>query len=456
MKSSTPTLNDKTPPLPNDDAITVAPLLDTDSVKSLLSEHAASGGVSIDSCRIAHIRYKPSRGCTVLYTVEFTDGDAGLKDETFVYARNYSARKYKRVVANCATRDWTDGKLFGSYIADDQNHAILYDFPNDAALPWLHLVQEPSRIASMIAARSGLQISVRHPGDGTQHIHGLRYKPESRLIARMDLCAESDSEETSREASIVLRFARSDHPTERYALLRRLHSAFRENDRLGVPEPIAHLANWNIIVQKYAAGRKLSQVMKTDDAPHAVGCAAEGLATLHGCRDSKLPRFAMSDHLERARQEVDVLRAAGKNVERQAGQILHWMLSSAESHTSEDNGLVHGDFHQGQVLCDDDRIWLLDFDRAHLGATTADLGNFLAQHKLLKLRGRLPSDSDLDTLFLEQYARAVGSEPDQAWVRFWTVTGLLELATKEFRRLKLDWLYRVQQVLAECQATIDG
>lgn len=456
MKPSTPMLADTTRPLPHDDAVAVAPLLDTASVQSILSEHAASGGVSINSCRIAHIRYKPSRGCTVLYSVEFTDSDTGVKDDTFVYARSFPTRKYERAVTAGADRDWAAGKLFGSYIVDDRNHAILYDFPNDAALPWLRLVPEPSRLANMIAARSGLQVSVQSPGDGTQLIRGLRYKPESRLVARMDLVAEADSDEMQQVLPIILRFSRSDHPVERYAILQRLHSAFCTHDKIGVPEPIVHLVDWNIIVQKYAAGRKLSQVMKTDDAAYAVGCAAEGLAKLHGYRDDNLPRFDMSDHLERARQEVGWLKSAGKEVERQSGRILHWMLSSAGSCASDDVGFVHGDFHQGQVLCDHDRIWLVDFDRSHMGATTADVGNFLAQHKLLQLRGRLPSDSNLDRLFLEQYARAIGFEPDRAGVKFWMVTGLLELATKEFRRLKVDWPHRVQQILTECQATIDG
>lgn len=43
------------------------------------------------------------------------------------------------------------------------------------------------------------------------------------------------------------------------------------------------------------------------------------------------------------------------------------------------NGVVHGDFHMGQLICDSaDRCWVIDFDDMSLGPPEADLGNLIA------------------------------------------------------------------------------
>jgi 5-methylthioribose kinase len=73
--------------------------------------------------------------------------------------------------------------------------------------------------------------------------------------------------------------------------------------------------------------------------------------------------------------------------------------------------LVHGDFSPKNVLTGDGRIWVIDWEVAHIGDPSFDLA-FLLVHLLLKATHRMQSAFQyrrLARLFLEEYERVAGA-----------------------------------------------
>ena len=118
------------------------------------------------------------------------------------------------------------------------------------------------------------------------------------------------------------------------------------------------------------------------------------------------------------------------------------------------DGFVHGDFHAGQVLIDDERTALLDFDRSYRGDVAADLGNFGAHLHLMEKQRRITDSAAAFSDFLGAYKEAAGLEPSPAQIAFWQTFGLLQLAVRPFRTLEPNWAETIRGTLADCLRTI--
>lgn len=90
------------------------------------------------------------------------------------------------------------------------------------------------------------------------------------------------------------------------------------------------------------------------------------LAALHACR---LDGIALFDPLRRIRPRLELLGHPGLR------RALHGLAAPAP----RGSALLHGDFHLGQVICDEQGVaWLIDLDDLAIGPAEADLGNLIA------------------------------------------------------------------------------
>lgn len=171
------------------------------------------------------------------------------------------------------------------------------------------------------------------------------------------------------------------------------------------------------------SGRSGLEAVLTDgDA--AIRNIFAALASLHAAEASDLPVF---DALVRIRPRLDKFREPW---------IENWIDEYLPPPDS--TGLIHGDFHAGQLIQDDEGVvWILDLDDLAHGSREADLGNFAAH---LATRPETRSD-DLFTGFrrwLERILRLNSGADSSLVYRYGRIALLrraLKLAEKGDRRV---------------------
>jgi aminoglycoside phosphotransferase (APT) family kinase protein len=132
----------------------------------------------------------------------------------------------------------------------------------------------------------------------------------------------------------------------------------------------------------------------------------QGLAALHttsGPLDRLAPPTAIVAELRQRVQHLYTWMPA-------AACALHHIVACLARHAPpavDMPTLVHGDFGPAQLLWDDGRLAMLDFDRCGLGDPALDLGTLLAQlrRRALMRVGTTPDLAELRTLVLEAYHR---------------------------------------------------
>lgn len=420
--------------VPAGETLALDRLLDPEEVKQILKPVVGSTGKTIKSSRIGHVRYHPFTGCTVSYRIEYADHDSNDTLDGSFYAK-------------CCSPDLYD-KLKGTGPPDALNvpewRTFFFQFPHDLRLPSLKLLTDPRLLQETLGP-----IAPGIGGNGSISLQPLRYKPESRLVAR---CRLSEANESP---SFVLRFDRPGRSKTVFDLINRLRSSFADQPGIDFPQPLFVDDQRGLTAFEIIEGSKLSDLLQGEEAERHLRRTARTLSLLHSCTDPDLPRYRPSSHPEKSVARAALLSYGGKQIAAHIASISDRLKPLAGSVESRDITLVHGDFHQGQLLRSGEQDWIIDMDRSGLGDPIADLGNFIAQLKVLRLRDKLPTADTLIEVFFDEYQQARRKAVSPESLKFWIVQGLLELAAKDFRRLKPNWPVSVPAILNECQTVLD-
>lgn len=430
--------------VPAGETLALDRLLDPEEVSAILGPVVTSSGRKIKSCRIGHVRYHPFTGCTVSYRIKYHDHDNNDILAGSFYAKCCSPGLYNRLQLEAAGRPDTQSEILNSALAVPEWHTLFFQFPNDLKIPSLQLLARPQSIREILSP-----VIDRNGGNGSIRLQPLRYKPESRLIA---ICHLSDGDESP---SVVLRFDRPGRSRAVFDLVNRLRSIFSDQPGIDFPQPLFVDDERGLTAVEVIEGSKLSDLLQGEDAELHIRRTARTLAVLHSCTDPDLPRYRQSSHLEKAINRASLLRYAGEQIATPIATISDRLKPLAYSIDDRFVTLVHGDFHQGQLLRSGEKDWIIDMDRSGLGDPIADLGNFVAQLTVLQFRKKLAKADLLIQALLDEYQQVGGKVVSPDRLKFWKVLGLLELAAKDFRRLKPSWPVSVPAILNECQAVLD-
>jgi hypothetical protein len=359
-----------------------------------------------------HARWKPGVSLTCAYEVVLEDGT-----RVPLAAKRYADGKDRLLAA----RDATHAIAGRAVVADER--LVLFRAAADRELAGLD-----GRVLARAVERAGLAPprSVRRR---RVRVELLRYKPERRAVARLDL--------------------RVRHATpDRMQVLARLHPPARVGAIAERRRALAALGAREILPPFLGAdppsGALFEAWLELDVAApgtfgHA-GDAARLLAVLHrvplgdaradaGTEEDELaPLFAIDAELARAfaRRPVPPSAPAG---------ACAW---------------IHGDFHADQIARGRGardargRAWLLDLDRVGPGDPLRDLGAWIADHL----------DESPDTSFegaatplLEAYEEAGGREVDARRLELVVADELVARGAAAIRRLERDALLHARRAL---------
>jgi len=436
--------------LPVSDVSWLAPLLDTDGMAEALVDLAHHEAPSIESCAIKHVRYRPGTSCTILYEVHLSTPEGS--EPISIYARRTAPGRMPATTAGLSSETGSVdiGRLLDGPTPMEPEGAVLREFPLDAMIANLVNLQDQESLARDLVIN--LNPPKARPTGITGSLVRLRYKPEHRLVLRADL-AWWDPEQLARvERIFQVRFEYGVDLARRSALIFRLSTAIPKSGLLTAPGPEIYLAKPGCSVITWREGKDLAAKVRHGDL-EASAAAGQALAALGRLEVPGLVRRDFAAAVDSSRAQVEMLRDHPPH----PGLFARFTaILDHLPHFEYDGsfGLVHGDFHQGQLLRCDDRICVLDWDRSHYGDQACDFGRFLAQIELLDLRGKIdgePMAGAFRDAFFEEGGTAFDSDRECSW----TVLALVDLALREIRRLRPDWLERMGMILNRCERILN-
>lgn len=342
----------------------------------------ANPGSEVASARLRYLRYKPGTNCLAAYEVETGDGVVRVHGKAWRPGDDAKMAKHGGV---------EDGLSAGGIrgVRDAGEALVLGLFPWDAKLPSLPRWATAEARRAFFLERESLRGLAEASGWTV-----LNYKPERRLVARLDWADGSPAG--------VLKV----HTDSGFAAAYAAACAIREGTRYGLPRVLGRSRGRAAVVLDWRDGEGLEQGMQArgagTDPLRGVGAA---LAEFHGQAPVRLAEITRS-------QIASELSAHGTAVA--------WLLPGLAQRTESIGRrlarvvalapwgcrVLHGDFYAKQVLLASGGVVFLDLDGARIGPAWLDLATFLAHLETSVVRGRISPGraSRLSAVFLEGYA----------------------------------------------------
>ncbi len=371
---------------------------------------------------ISGIRYKPNTSCVVGYRIE------SVGATSFLHAKAF------------APHDWQIRKQkFGRYGSDtwlDEEAAFaVFRFPCDAELPEVSkFVADPHAFLSRVLSQTWTH-------EVLSDYEILAYKPNRRLTAKLNF----------RSGKV---FVLKIHDAATFASVLRAgeilkHAGFAQKT-MRVGKSNRHRA----LVYQWIAGSTVDlSTCSTNQCAELLQSIYEYLDSLQVSFNGGGKSFSI---LEPAAGIAEIADYVGtiyppmKTKAKRIGQSIQQNLQGSFRPT-----LIHGDFHERQLITMDRRISACDFDLCSLGDSTADLANLVGQLYFRAVSKEISRNvvDKIDETSFQRFgdARDPAIQSRYQWNR---IAALFRLASTPFRRGLSNWTEQMEQVLNMVAAQI--
>jgi aminoglycoside phosphotransferase (APT) family kinase protein len=370
----------------------------------------------IRSATSEYVRYKPGTSCLVAYRVEHAHGSSVITAKAFRSMAFDKLEKAERL------RDQTSEIGPAAMLSQELALAAVV-FPYDLKLRALRRLLGPSQSRVL----DHLLPVIRQ-----RLIHVLSYKPERRLVARV---------EGGGQTIIVRAYAKSGYSGVAGRLLRVEPSAVR------LARTLACHPRYPVLATEWLEGETGQIAFTNADCAALIG---QTLARLHA-EEVVAPWTRSADDERRALREV--ARGLADLVPKQGPRLGHLSNALGERQASAAHSpvLTHGDFAARQVVLTVDGAAMTDLDEAAAGHPAWDVGSFLADIEYRRLRGELDAAAAerCAAAFLAGYADV---RPLPSGIAAYHAGHLLRLAALPFRTREADWPDRVEQMIDCCES----
>ncbi len=308
---------------------------------------------------------------------------------------------------------------------------LLFLFPNDRKLRRLDRVLDLRRLKRDLAT-AALRT------DGEWRMRGrrssvaiIRYKPERRLVARMDAALIRDDTGERAQAGVILRYFADRRGAGLFEVL-----SGRTKDPIGefLPRPIGHAIGGRVYVEEQVPGTELATALNGD--AHAP-VLLRVLQALRASSPKNMPRISPGATVGRALDALAMLREASPRLASATARLEERILSSIPGDYKP--VLVHGDLHLHQLLASStgDRHWLVDFERAGAGHPAQDAASLCAH--LDALAQRSPEQAGTAEVLMDAILEDVGRHGHLEAMAFHRLCALVDQALLPLRRQDADW-----------------
>jgi len=205
---------------------------------------------------------------------------------------------------------------------------------------------------------------------------------------------------------------------------------------LVTPRPLAVVGE--LLLMEWLPGVPMNQVVEQEgpeQAKAAIQLAAEALSKLHQLQVGSESLRSLESDWERHGQRADKLGLVAPKLSERVEALRDQIKSRLSQFDSHPQVFLHGDYKTGQLLINNGRISVVDFDRAGFGDPAIDVGNFMADlHREAVTTGQAFL-RDLADEFLTEY-RACSPEFEnelEVRARLMQSLALVRMAMRTFR-----------------------
>ena len=300
-----------------------------------------------------------------------------------------------------------------------------FNAADDAALPTVVPALNP--ILAAAALKRQLPTISRAGRLKLRAIRVIRHKPGKRCVIEYDLKVKRTGEVDHRVTVIgKIRARRSGN--EGFRQLKMIWVAGFDSlsaDGISVPEPVGVISEFKMWCQRKVPGETATPGLT---GPNGMALARRIAEAIHKLHQANLP--TKQEHT--MEDELRILRECFGKVTAQrsewTGRLARLTVAceklGGKIPVPQACG-IHRDFYSSQVIVDDARLWLIDFDCFCQGDPGLDVGNFLGHliEQALRERGDAQAFRDVERAMEDRFVELSG-EQTRAAVRAYTTLTL--------------------------------
>lgn len=392
----------------------------------------AAAGLPITSAAPEYVRFKPGENLLISYRFETDAGPTRGYTVTCVDPARAQVL-FAKALAMRPRRS-----LVGAPVFRLDAHTVLYGFPNDARLRRLRWYVTPRKLKRTLGG-----MAAGRPSASRTDVAVLRYKPERRVVAGVTL--------GSAEGPVRQLFVR-------YSTRRQADHLARVAEGLisaGVqtPRPVAQLDEGRVSVDEFIAGEQLRDRVRAGGGD-AQGVAASLMQFHNAPIPHGTPMRTIGDDLVRARVVLNDLGswapALASAIQDVVGALGRRPNQGDQSQKNQQQGLVHGDLHDKNIMVDRSKVQFVDLERVAVGSNATDLG--CLRGTAIGLGTRSPGWSPGALSFVDEVIenyRSSGGELDSGALQTATGITLIDQAVLVSRHLASSWPDLAQTLLEQ-------
>ena len=217
---------------------------------------------------------------------------------------------------------------------------------------------------------------------------------------------------------------------------------------LAVPTLLGHSPEHQAMLLSPVAGIR-PRLASRADVDAMVSMAAFAAARIHTAPIRVGPTRTMAGELVKAASAVEAIRNDAPVLARWLTDALDGAADLGQAAPNQPVGPAHGDFTPSQLLVDQTRVGVLDFDGVCRADPALDLGRFLAYLRVAAAKAGLSTGPTLVADLVAAYRSAGGAGMSEATVEVYAQLSLILMAVHSWQRLKAGRVRLVCRMLAQ-------
>ena len=380
------------------------------------------GPVSIRSCHLSCVSYRPGKRVRVVYRLEVNGRELQVAAGTF-----RSKSRGERAFLNAKENAYCAGD-FRSVAYDSELETVFCIFPHDRRI---------TNLSAVAGAHDDLTRLINSPWATSRLVD---YYPEASAVVE---CLEDSGQ--------IVAYAKvnAGDEGERTYRIQEVLARSAQSSRLQIARPLAYSKQFRTLMVEPIVGESIRSLT---GARLLAGLRAYGaaLATLHSVPVND-GTWGIRDALGRLLHRAGGIRVVRPDAEEALVALLE-DLRLRWDEASDERVFVHGDTNENNAIVQGDRVALIDFDRTSLGPAGADLGNFLGLLRYYRILDLITPQSEKAraAAFLDGYA-SVRPVPDRDSLRVHESAALAERAVRAVTRLRARASQQIPSLLHEAR-----
>ena len=436
---------------------------DPDIMREIFQEHLRplnDKAYQVRDCRLSRIRYRRGDRCVLQYTLRLAEADTGSERIQWVtgvmYSGDKTRRKWEKLRISYPKDISEIISTFEPFSFIPDLRMLVQVFPYDRRLPTLPLlIAEPlPELELPLLARFG-------PGNWRTevwNVEPVRYRAGLGAALRLTVQGQDDATGRRVERRFYAKVYRDEGQGQQtHQVLRELwKQAGANGEGFTVARPLAYLSGLRTLLQEEAPGRPLEEILLGEgETTGAVRRVARALAAFNqGDAPPTTRPHLLADQvavLQRARR---LLGWACPHLRVEVESIVEGVLAGLQEVPLR---LTHRDLKPDHIFLDGERTIFIDLDSLAKADPVLDPAHLLA--RLAAMPALFPVPPERARAAAWEFAEEYFSHVPSTWqerLPFHYAGTLLEVAHGFFRRQAPDWPERIETLLEEARASLQG